>query len=125
MINPALDEALARLASRAAAGRLASLPWTEVGDRLRALGDVEVRYLDDGGAEVVNHGDVALGGLTVSLPAAGLELWVDGVPATPRQDLAATSRDLRSSPGPGAAGDPGHPPPRPGAVPAPVPPSSR
>jgi hypothetical protein len=92
VIDPALDEALARLASRVAAGRLVSLPWTEVGDRLRALGDVEVRYLDDGGAEVINHGDVGLGGLTVSLPAAGLELWVDGLPATPRQDLAATSR---------------------------------
>jgi hypothetical protein len=92
VIDPALDEALARLASRVAAGRLVSLPWAEAGDRLRALGDVEVRYLADGGAEVVNHGDVALGGLTVSLPAAGLELWVDGVPASPRLDLAGTSR---------------------------------
>jgi hypothetical protein len=92
VIDPALDEALARLATRVAAGRLASLPWVEAGDRLRALGDVEVRYLADGGAEVVNRGPSSLGGLTVSLPATGLELWVDGEPARPRQELAGASR---------------------------------
>ncbi len=91
-IDPALDEALARLASRVAAGSLVSLPWAEAGDRLRALGAVEVRYLADGGAVVVNHGDVALGGLTVALPAAGLELWIDGEPASARRDVAGTSR---------------------------------
>jgi hypothetical protein len=91
-IDPALDEALAGLASRVAAGSLVSLPWAEAGDRLRALGDVEVRYLADGGAEVVNHGEVTLGGLTVSLPAAGLRLWVDGAPVRARQEVAGTSR---------------------------------
>jgi hypothetical protein len=92
VIDAALDEALARLASRVAAGRLASLTWSEAGDRLRALGDVEVRYLADGGAEVVNRGDVTIGGLTVSLPAAGLRLWVDGAPAQPGQEVAPSQR---------------------------------
>ena len=41
-------------------GRVASLTWAEAGDRLRALGDVEVRYGEDGGAEVVNHGAASL-----------------------------------------------------------------
>jgi hypothetical protein len=92
VIDPALDEALARLAARVAAGRLVSLPWAEAGDRLRALGEVEVRYLADGGAAVINHGEVGIGGLTVALPAAGLELWVDGEPARDRRELAGRSR---------------------------------
>ena len=91
-IDPRFDEALARLATRVAAGRLASLTWAEAGDRLRALGDVEVRYLADGGAEVVNHGDFTLGGLTVSLPAAGLRVWVDGEPAEAGQEVAPVTR---------------------------------
>lgn len=92
VIAPALDEALARLATRVHRGELASLPWAEAGDRLRALGEVAVRYLADGGAEVVNHGDASVVGLTVSLPAAGLQLWVDGEPARSRQELAGRSR---------------------------------
>jgi hypothetical protein len=91
VIDPALDEALAGLASRVAAGTLVSLPWAEAGDRLRALGDVEVRYLADGGAEVINRGQVALEGLTVALPATTLELRVDGEPAA-RQEVAGASR---------------------------------
>ena len=92
VIDAALDEALARLATRVAAGSLASLPWAEAGDRLRALGEVSVRYLADGGAEVLNRGEAGLGGLTVSLPAAGLTLWVDGEPVPERQEVAGRSR---------------------------------
>ena len=55
-IDPALDAALARVAAHVRAGRLASLAWAEAGDRLRALGDVEVTYRPDGAAEVHNHG---------------------------------------------------------------------
>jgi len=92
VIDATLDEALARLATRVAGGSLASLPWSEAGDRLRALGDVSVRYLADGGAEVINAGDVGLSGLTVSLPAVGLRLWVDGAPVRDRQEVAGRSR---------------------------------
>jgi hypothetical protein len=92
VIDPALDEALARLATHVGQGRVVSLTWAEAGDRLRALGDVAVRYLADGGAEVVNRGAVGLSGLAVSLPAAGLELWVDGLPAGARQELAGRTR---------------------------------
>jgi hypothetical protein len=92
VIAPALDEALARLATHVGDGRVVSLTWAEAGDRLRALGDVTVRYLADGGAEVVNRGAVGLSGLAVSLPAAGLELWVDGAPAGDRQELAGRTR---------------------------------
>lgn len=82
IIAPELDEALARLAARVGAGRLASLTWSDAGDRLRALGEVELRYREDGAVEVVNHGAAALPGLTLVAPAPGLEWWVDGRPAT-------------------------------------------
>jgi hypothetical protein len=81
IIAPELDEALARLATRVDAGRLASLTWSDAGDRLRALGDVELRYREDGTAEVVNHGAAPLVGLTLLAPDRGLEWWVDGRPA--------------------------------------------
>jgi hypothetical protein len=80
-IDPDLDAALARLATRAAAGRLASLTWSEAGDRLQALGEVEVRYREDGSAEVVNHGRRAVPGLTLATPVPGLDWWVDDGPA--------------------------------------------
>ncbi|MBK9516724.1 MAG: hypothetical protein IPO09_05070 [Anaeromyxobacter sp.] len=80
-VAPDLDEAFARLASHAAAGRLVSLPWSDAGDRLRALGEVEVRYRSDGAAEVVNHGAHGLEGLTLAAPVPGLDWWVDGRPA--------------------------------------------
>ena len=51
-----------------------------------------MRYLADGGAEVLNRGEAGLGGLTVSLPAAGLTLWVDGEPVPERQEVAGRSR---------------------------------
>jgi hypothetical protein len=81
VIDPDLDAALARLAGRVARGRLASLTWSEAGDRLVALGDVEVRYREDGSAEVINHGRRAISGLTLATPVPGLEWWVGGVPA--------------------------------------------
>jgi hypothetical protein len=81
VIDPDLDAALARLAGRVARGRLASLTWAEAGDRLVALGDVEVRYRQDGSAEVINHGRSAIRGLTLATPLPGLEWWVDGRPA--------------------------------------------
>ena len=77
-IHPALDAALARLAARVRAGRLASLAWAEAGDRLRALADVEVTYRPDGAAEVHNHGAEAVEALTVALPAAGLDVALEG-----------------------------------------------
>jgi hypothetical protein len=80
-IDPELDAALARVAAHVGAGRLASLTWSDAGDRLRALGEVELRYREDGAVEVVNHGAAALPGLTLLAPAPGLEWWVDGRPA--------------------------------------------
>jgi hypothetical protein len=93
-IDPALDEALARLAARVARGTLLALPWAEVGDRLRALADVEVRYREDGTAEVVNHGGVALPGLTLRTGRPGLEWWVDGRRADGEADGARIWFDL-------------------------------
>ena len=85
-VHPALDGALARIAARVRVGRLASLAWAEAGDRLRDLGDVEVTYRPDGGAEVRNHGGAQLRALTVALPAAGLELAVEGAALLGRED---------------------------------------
>jgi hypothetical protein len=50
---------------------------------------------------VVNGGDAGIGGLTVSLPAAGLLLWVDGEPATQRQEVAGRTRIWFDLPGRG------------------------
>ncbi|HET9552947.1 MAG TPA: hypothetical protein VFP50_08275, partial [Anaeromyxobacteraceae bacterium] len=93
-IDPDLDEALARLAARVARGSLLALPWAEVGDRLRALAEVEVRYREDGAAEVVNHGAVALPGLTLATGRPGLEWWVDGRRADGEADGARIWFDL-------------------------------
>jgi hypothetical protein len=89
---PALDEALARIEARVAAGALASLTWAEAGDRLRALGDVAVSYRPDGTAELSNAGDWPLPGLTVGVPEEGLELTVDGAGPVGRVDLPGWSR---------------------------------
>jgi len=80
-VDPALDAAFARLAARTAAGRLTSLTWDAAGNRLRALGDVALRHLDDGAVEVANLGDADLPGLTLAVPAPGLAWTVDGAPA--------------------------------------------
>jgi hypothetical protein len=85
-IHPALDAALARLASRVRAGRLVTLAWGEAGDRLRALSNVEVVYRPDGSATVHNHGADPIAALTVALPAAGLEVAVEGAALLGRDD---------------------------------------
>jgi hypothetical protein len=85
-VAPALDAAFARLAARVRAGRLASLAWVEAGDRLRALGDVEVTYRPDGAAEIHNHGAAAIEALTVAVPAAGLDLELEGAALLGRED---------------------------------------
>jgi hypothetical protein len=92
VVDPDLDDAFARLATRVRSGRLASLTWDEAGTRLRALGELEVRYRADGGAELTNHGTAGLTALTVALPATGLELWLDGAPLTSRQDEDGLTR---------------------------------
>ncbi len=92
VIHPALDRAFARLAAHVRAGRLASLAWAEAGDRLRALGDVEVVYRPDGAAEVVNHGADGIAALTVSLPAAGLEIELEGAALLGREDEGDQAR---------------------------------
>jgi hypothetical protein len=68
VIDPALDAALARVAARASAGHLASLTWSEAGDRLRALADVEVRYRADGAALVTSRAAATVRGLTLAAP---------------------------------------------------------
>ena len=91
-IHPALDAAFARIAARVRAGRLASLAWVEAGDRLRALGDVEVAYRPDGAAEVRNEGAADLRALTVTLPAAGLQISLEGAALLGREDADGWAR---------------------------------
>jgi hypothetical protein len=97
-LDAELDAALGRIAARAAAGTLASLTWAEAGDRLRALGDLEVSYLPDGSARLSNHGEAPLRGLTLALPAEGLEVTADGVPL-PHADEPGRTRVLLDLPG--------------------------
>ncbi|HET9595512.1 MAG TPA: hypothetical protein VFP65_08015, partial [Anaeromyxobacteraceae bacterium] len=87
VLDPAFDAALARIGRRAREGRLASLTWAEAGDRLRALGEVVVRYLPAGEARVENRGAQPLLGLTVAAPAAG-ELEIDGAALRGRDGAA-------------------------------------
>jgi len=91
-IHPALDAALARVAARVSAGRLVTLTWAEAGDRLRALSDVEVEYRPDGSAEVHNHGADPIAALTVALPAAGLDVALEGAALLGRDDEGALAR---------------------------------
>jgi len=89
-IDPDLDAALARLARHVERGTLASLTWSDAGDRLRALGDVEITYRPDGSAAVANRGPLDLPGFTLLVPAEpGRVWWVDGRPAA---GLAAGGR---------------------------------
>jgi len=69
VLDPELDQALARIGRHVRAGRLASLTWAEAGDRLRALAEVHVAYLPDGSARVENRGAAPLLGLTLAVPA--------------------------------------------------------
>ena len=100
-IDPGLDAALERIAARVRAGTLASLTWAEAGDRLRALGDVEVVYRPDGAAEIRNTGAARLDGLTLAIPGEGREVGLEGALAGGRADVPGWTRiwfDL----GPGA-----------------------
>lgn len=92
VLAPALDAALARVAARVAAGRLASLTWSAAGDRLRALGAIELAYRPDGAAELRNLGEAPVPALTVALPAAGLEVSVEGALLLGREDEGELAR---------------------------------
>ena len=91
VIDPALDAALGRLGRRARDGHLASLTWSEAGDRLRALGAVHVAYLPDGEARVENRGAAPLLGLTLAVPAE-VELIVEGAAVAGRSAEPGRSR---------------------------------
>lgn len=91
-IHPALDAAFARVAARVRAGRLASLSWVEAGDRLRALEGIEVAYRPDGSAEIRNRGPADVAALTLSLPAAGLEIAAEGAVLLGREDEDGLAR---------------------------------
>lgn len=93
VIDPAFDAALARVADHVQAGLLASLTWSEAGDRLRALGDVELAYLPDGGVELRNRGDTDLPGLTLAIPVPPeVDLALDGGAPLEREDGAGGTR---------------------------------
>ena len=100
-LAPELDAALARIEARVRAGTLASLTWAEAGDRLRALGDVEVAYLPDGTAALRNLGPAPIDGLTVAIPTAGIDLSAEGAAILGRADLPGISRAFLDLP-PGA-----------------------
>lgn len=79
VIDHAFDEALARVGTRVHASTIASLTWREAGDRLRALGDVETRYLPDGTAVIENHESADLTNLTIAIPIGQAEISTEGV----------------------------------------------
>ena len=102
VLDPAFDQALARIGRHVRAGRLASLTWAEAGDRLRALGEVNVAYLPDGSARVENRGSAPLLGLTLAVPAE-VELQVDGPAVAGRSAERGRTRAWLDLPPGGAA----------------------
>ena len=80
VIDPDLDAALGRIAARVRTGTLASLTWAEAGDRLLALGRLEVAYLAGGRVRISNGGGASIEGLTLAIPVEGLQVSADGVP---------------------------------------------
>jgi hypothetical protein len=78
VLDREFDAGLARLEDHVRRGTLASMTWTDAGDRLRGLGDVTVRYLHSGAAVVENLGAVPVRGLTVAVPGAGIAFALDG-----------------------------------------------
>lgn len=79
-LDPGVDQALGRLAERARAGTTRTMTWRDAGDRLRALAGVTVTYEADGSATLRQTNGHVLDGLTVSVPRAGVDVRVDGVP---------------------------------------------
>ncbi len=91
-LDPDFDEALGRVAERVRAGTMASLTLDEAAGRLRDLGSVQVRYRADGAAVVENLGERDLAGLTVSVPAGGIDLAVEGAGVLGRSSEEGSSR---------------------------------
>ena len=91
VIDPDLDAALGRIAARVLSGTLASLTWAEAGDRLLALGRLEVTYLAGGRVRISNGGGTPIQGLTLALPVEGLQVTADGVPL-PHADAPGVTR---------------------------------
>jgi len=91
VLDPAFDAALGRIGRHVREGRLASLGWAEAGDRLRALSEVRVSYLADGGARVENHAAMPLLGLTLEVPA-DVAIEVEGAPVLGRGAEPGRSR---------------------------------
>jgi hypothetical protein len=92
-LDPALEAALARIEAHVREGRLASLTWSSAGDRLRALGEVELAYLPDGGLEISNRGATPLPGLTLAVPVPPeVELALEGGGALTRVDTQGGAR---------------------------------
>jgi len=92
VIDPALDEALARVGVRVRAGSMASLTWYEAGDRLRALGDLVTRYLPNGTVVIENNGTVDLNGVTLAVPIGQAEIILEGAPlADTRKEAGRTT----------------------------------
>jgi hypothetical protein len=91
VLDPALDAALGRIAARAAAGRVASLTWAQAGDRLRSLGELAIDYRADGSAELYLRSGEVFPGLTLAVPAEGLEITADGLPL-PHADEPGVTR---------------------------------
>jgi hypothetical protein len=80
-LHPSFDAALGRIAERVKRGTSVSLTWREAGDRLRALGDVVVRYEPNGRAIVENTGNDTIQDLTISVHGSndlGIELSISG-----------------------------------------------
>jgi hypothetical protein len=98
VLDPDFDQALSRIGRHVRAGRLASLTWAEAGDRLRALGEVHVAYLPDGGARVENRGAAPLLGLTLAVPAE-VELQVEAAVAGRSAERGRTRAWLDLAPG--------------------------
>jgi hypothetical protein len=76
--HPRLEQLLSQLQSRVAKGTLWVPTLQQLGDHLRAMGQVTVRLHSDGSATL--HADTAVTAATFVVPRPGLSVLIDGQP---------------------------------------------
>jgi hypothetical protein len=85
-LEPRLEALLADLGRRQQAGQLWVTTVRDLGDHLRGLAEVGVRYEADGSARIWNRGTTAVRGATLRLPVAGAWLRASRAVAGSRAD---------------------------------------
>jgi hypothetical protein len=98
-LDPRLEALLADLARRQQAGLLWVTTVRDLGDHLRGLAEIGVRYEADGSARIWNRGPAAVRGATLRLPVPGGRLQASRPAAGSRSDADGPVLWLDLAPG--------------------------